>query len=113
MTKQIAMPTVLDEEQLMEIVYSLPSDRKTQLFAFARFLAFETAQTNDTDAVLLEEEADFLDGYTAADAQWDQLLTSEKGQLVLEKLADEALIGIRAGKATSIILSTAGELVPE
>jgi hypothetical protein len=113
MTKQAAMQTVLDEEQLMSIVYRLSAERKAQLFAFARFLAFETVQTADTDAVPLEEEIDFQDDYTASDAQWDQLLTSEKGQLALEKLADEALIDIRAGKATPMILTTTGELAPE
>ena len=113
MTKQAAMQTVLDEDQLMSIVYKLPSERKAQLFAFARFLAFETAQTADADMDFLEEETDFQDDYTASDAQWDQLLTSEKGQLALEKLADEALIDVRAGKATPMIPITTGELAPE
>lgn len=111
MAEQIAMPTVNDERKISAIVHSLPPERKAQVLAFARFLAFETFQTRNLD--FLEEEADFEDAYTESDARWDELLASEEGQLALEKLADEALAEIRAGKASPIIFSENGELAPE
>ena len=53
------------------------------------------------DLDFLEEVADFGDIYTESDVRWDELLASEEGQLVLDKLADEALAEIRAGNAKS------------
>lgn len=43
--------------------------------------------------------------FTEANARWDELLASDEGQLVLDKLADEALAEIRAGHAEPTILA--------
>lgn len=94
-----------DEQKIIAIMRHLPPERKAQMLAFARFLAFETFQTADPD--FLE------DAYTEADAKWDEMLASKEGQRVLEKLADEALAEIRAGKATEIVLTEEGEIAPE
>ncbi|MBP8124828.1 MAG: hypothetical protein KAZ26_19455 [Caldilineaceae bacterium] len=106
-----ATPTTIGEHNLIAIVHSLPPERKAQLFAFARFLAAETAQTTDLD--FFEEDANVENGYTASDAHWDDLLASENGQLALDKLADEALADIRAGKAKPMVFTKNGELAPK
>lgn len=100
MADQSTTPTSNDERKIMAIVHRLPPERKSQILAFARFLAFETFQTTDLDFL---EEADFEDSYTEADARWDELLASEEGQRVLDKLADEAVSEIRAGNANEKI----------
>ncbi len=111
MAEQVAVPTTIGEHNLITIVHSLPPERKAQLFAFARFLAAETAQTTDLD--FFEEDADPDDSYTESDARWDELLSSEGGQLALNKLADEALAAIRAGKARPMAFTANGELAPK
>ncbi len=89
------------ERKLLAIVRRLPPEQGQQLLAFARFLAYETFETTELD--FLEEELE--DAYTEDDARWDALLASEEGQLVLEKLADEALADIRAGTAQAMIFT--------
>lgn len=111
MAEKIIMPPISDERQIIAIVQSLPPERKAQVLAFARFLAFETYQTKDLDFV--EGQAGFDDVNTESDARWDALLATEEGQLALEKLADEALADIRAGKARSMAITENGELAPE
>ncbi len=99
-----------EEQKIMAIVHRLPTERKAQILAFARFLAFETFRTTDLDFL---EEADFEADYTEADARWNELLASEEGQLALDKLADEALAEIRAGNARPMIFTEDGELSPQ
>ena len=109
MKKSTDSPAVSDEQEIMIIVHRLPPERKSQILAFARFLAFETFQTTDLATL---EEIDFEDTYTEADARWDQLLASEEGQLALDRLADAALASIRAGEASAIGFTKDGEIVP-
>ncbi|MBS1250106.1 MAG: hypothetical protein MAG431_01696 [Chloroflexi bacterium] len=92
-----------DEDKIIAIIHRLPPESKAQILSFARFLAFEEYQASEHD--FLEEEADLGGAPTESDAYWDDLLTSEEGQLALEKLADEALAEIQAGKANPIILT--------
>ncbi len=110
MADQTTLPTVDDERKIMAIVHKLPPERKSQILAFARFLAFETFQTTDLDFL---GEADFGDDYTEADARWDELLASEEGQRALDKLADETLAEIRAGKAKPMVFTEDGEISPQ
>jgi hypothetical protein len=109
MKKSTDSPAVSDEQEIMIIVHRLPPERKSQILAFARFLAFETFQTTDLATL---EEIDFEDTYTEADARWDQLLASEEGQLALDRLADAALASIRAGEASAIGFTKDGEIAP-
>jgi hypothetical protein len=97
------------EHMLLAIVRKLPPERRSELLTFARFLIVETYKTTDLD--FLEDEAG-VDVTNAADAHWDALLASEEGQKALEKLADEALADIRAGKASSISFTDEGEIAP-
>jgi hypothetical protein len=98
------------EQKITAIVRKLPAERRMQLLAFARFLAFETFQTTDLDS--LEDESDIEETYTEADERWDALLASEEGQLALDKLADQALADIRDGKASSMVFTADGEIAP-
>lgn len=60
-----------------------------------------------------EDESGIEYTYTEADARWDALLASEEGQLVLDKLADEALADIRAGKVRPMVFTSDGEIAPQ
>jgi hypothetical protein len=110
MTTQAAPQAINYEHKIFAIARRLPPDRRSQLLAFARFLAFETFQTGDLD--FLEDEADIEPEYTEADAQWDAIFESEEGQLALEKLADEALAEICAGNARPMVFTATGEIAP-
>ncbi|MCB0117201.1 MAG: hypothetical protein R2873_25480 [Caldilineaceae bacterium] len=109
MKENMNLSAVSDEQEIMTIVHRLPPERKSQILAFARFLAFETFQTTDLAAL---EEIDFEDTYTEADARWDQLLASDEGQFTLDRLADAALASIRAGEASAIGFTEDGEIAP-
>jgi hypothetical protein len=111
MTMQNVTQLASNERKILAIVRSLPPERGRQLLAFARFLAFETFETTDLD--FLEDELDIEEPYTEDDARWDALLASEEGQLVLDKLADEALADIRAGKARPMVFTSDGEIAPQ
>ena len=102
MAEELSMAFGDNERQLITIVRSLPPEGKSQVLAFARFVASETLWTTDLDSL---EEAGIEDVYTEADACWDELLASEEGQLALDKLADEALAEIRAGHAKPMIFT--------
>lgn len=99
------------EHRLLSIVRKLPPDRRSELLTFARFLIVETYKADELE--FLEDEADVDVTDTANSADWDALLASEEGQLALDKLADEALADIRAGKATSLTITDAGEIAPQ
>lgn len=97
-----------EERQIMSILHNLPPERRSQILTFARFVAFETFQTTDLD--FLEESRDTE---IEANAFWDELLASEAGQNVLDKLADEALAEIRAGNAKSMVFTEDGKISAE
>lgn len=110
MADQTTTPIGDEERKIMAIVHRLPPERQSQILAFARFLAFETFQMTDLDFL---EETDLGDDNTEADARWDELLASEEGQRALDKLADEALADIRAGKAKPMVFTEDGEISPQ
>jgi hypothetical protein len=83
------------ERTILEIVRSLPPDRAKQLIDFARFLEAQ----NSSDQLYLDK---LTEGVKAENAPWDALLESDKGQMLLEKLAEEALAEHRAGRTTPI-----------
>lgn len=103
--------TIDNEREIMTIVQNLPPERKAQVLAFARFLAFETFETTELD--FLGEDVAREGTQTDADARWDELLASEDGQRALDALADEALAGIRAGNAKPMAFTEDGEIAPE
>ena len=107
MAEELSMAFGDNERQLMTIVRSLPPEGKSQVLAFARFVASETLWATDPDFL---EKSEFEDVYTQSDARWDKLLASEEGQLALDKLADEALAEIRAGNAKPMIFTEDGEI---
>ncbi|MEM7536763.1 MAG: hypothetical protein AAF639_31575 [Chloroflexota bacterium] len=53
------------------------------------------------------------ENYTEDDRRWDGLLASEAGLLVLDRLVEEAMLEIEAGKGTSIVFTDGGELAPK
>ena len=91
------IPVTTREEKLIRIVRRLPSERIAQIIDFAEFLEFQTGEFETTEN----------------DAHWDELLASDKSQLLLERMADEALAEIEAGHATPMIFTPEGEIAPK
>jgi len=101
-------PTVY-EQKLIRIVRRLPPERVTQVIDFAQFLESRITATSTAD-LLAEEESE---AEIAADnARWDALLATEEAQRLLEKMADEALADMRAGRARPMIFTEDGEIAP-
>ena len=110
MEMQTTTPPINYERLIAAIVRKLPPERRAQILAFARFIAYETFKPKNWTPG--EDDAWLTDEYTENDARWEALLTSEVGQNVLDKLVDEALTDIRAGKAKPIAFIPEGELAP-
>jgi len=89
------------EQALIHTVRRLPPERASEVLDFARFLEIQEARAGG-------EEPE----YTEDDARWDALLATEASQRLLEKLADEALAEIEAGKAQPMVFTEDGEIAP-
>lgn len=110
MERQAGTQPMNNERKIAAIVRRLPPERSAQVLAFARFMAYETFKPNDLQ--FLEDEEIFEETGTENDERWEVLLASEAGQTALDKLADEALTDIRAGKARSMVFTLDGEIAP-
>lgn len=76
---------------LQNIVSSLPHNRVEQLLDFARFLEAQVM----CDELVKDEDLSEID---KDNARWDALLESDKSQVMLGKLANEALKEYYTGK---------------
>lgn len=79
------------ERILINTVRVLPPNRAEQLVDFARFLEAQIL----TEELMQEEDVAEIE---ADNARWDALLATDKAQVLLEKLAEDALSEHRAGK---------------
>lgn len=93
------------EQTLIKIARILPPQRVEQLVDFARFLE---AQILSEDFIEEENVAEI----EADNARWDTLMATDEAQMLLEKLADEALAEHRAGKTKPMAFSNDGRIVP-
>ena len=84
----------VQEDQLLHIMRRLEGDRLAQLLEFALFLEMRQAQDAD------------------GNDKWDELLASDEGQGLLEKMADEAVSAIAAGRANPMRFTDDGRLRP-
>lgn len=95
----------MPEQTVVAIMRRLSPERKQQVVDFVRFVEAEALKTGEE--MLAEPSPEEI----AADiAAWDELFETEQAQTLLDKLADEALAEIRAGKTTEIIVTAEGEL---
>lgn len=94
------------DHQLLTIARSLPPSRAAQLVDFARFLEAQSL------AESLERQDESIDTIEADNARWDALLATDESQALLERLADEALAELRAGKTKPMTFTDDGRLVP-
>lgn len=108
MTEQTITEPTSQERQLVALLRKLPPERSAQVFAFARFVAYETFKANEHELFDIDEFLD--DTETENDAQWEAMLASDAGQAALDRLADEALAEIHAGNAKPMIFTSSGEL---
>lgn len=93
------------EQILSHIIRVLPPNRAEQLVDFARFLEAQVL----TEKLTQEETAAALED---DNARWDALLATDEAQLLLEKLANEALVEHRAGKTKPMMINNAGKIAP-
>ncbi len=102
------MQTIIlpDQEQtLIHIVRSLPSNRVDQLVDFARFLETQIP----VEEMFPEETQEEID---ADNARWDALMATDEAQNLLEKMANEALAEYHAGKTRPMAFTADGRIVP-
>ena len=95
-----------NERTLIKIVRVLPSNKVEQLLDFARFL----------DAQILSEDLIKEEGaleIAADNEQWESLMATDEGQILLEKMAGEALSEHRTGKTKTMVCNHDGRIVPE
>jgi hypothetical protein len=109
MERQITVAPTASEQKLVEIVRRLPPERVAQVIDFARFLESQTDQTSDQDQL---DEGESQELMAEGDARWDALLATDESQRLLEKLADEALADIQAGRARPMVFTEDGEIAP-
>lgn len=91
-----------EEQKLMRIIRELSPARLAQVIDFAQFLAMRKSAEDE-----LEEEDS-----SAANARWDALFATEESQRLLERMADDALAEIRAGRARPMAFDENGEIIP-
>lgn len=96
----------LIDHQLLRIARSLPPGRAAQLVDFARFLEAQSL----AESLDLPEES--IEEIEADNARWDALLATDESQALLERLADEALAELRAGKTRPMVFTDNGRLAP-
>lgn len=109
MVRRAIVKPAASEQKLVEIVRRLPPERVAQVIDFARFLESQTRKSNGGD--LLDEEEGHEE-IAVENARWDALLATNESQRLLEKLADEALADIQAGRARPIVFTDDGEIAP-
>lgn len=93
------------ERILINIVRVLPPNRAELLVDFARFLE---AQILTVELIQEEDIAEI----EADNARWDALLATDEAQVLLEKLADEALAEHQAGKTKPMAFNDEGRIMP-
>lgn len=97
------------EQKLIGIVRRLPPERVSEVIDFAQFLELQITKTYD-DYLLDEDES--REEIAIENAQWDALLATDESQRLLEKMADEALADIQAGRARPMVFTEDGEIAP-
>lgn len=61
---------------------------------------------------MVRQRDESMDEIEADNARWDALLATDESQAMLERLADEALTELRAGKTRPMAFTDDGRLVP-
>ena len=94
-----------NEGTLIKILRVLPSDRVEQLVDFARFLE---AQILSEDLIMEESAFEIA----ADNERWEAQMATDPAQVLLEKMASEALSEHQAGKTKTMGFNN-GRIVPE
>ncbi len=94
------------EHRLISIIKRLPPHCVSQVINFAKFLEFEIIR-NRNDILTDETEEEIAE----SNARWDALLATDESQRLLEKMADEALAEIQAGRTRPIAFTDDGRIV--
>ena len=92
------------ERILINTVRTLPPNRVEQLVDFARFLEAQIL----AEELLPEEDVTEIE---ADNARWDTLLATDEAQVLLEKLAGEALVEHRVGMTRPMACNDEGRIV--
>ncbi len=94
------------EQILINTVRALPPNRAEQLIDFAHFLEAQIL----AEELLQEEDIAEIE---ADNVEWDTLLATNESQILLEKLASEALAEHQAGKTKQMVFNNEGQIAPE
>lgn len=94
------------ERILINTIRFLPRNRAEQLVDFARFL-----EAQSLAEALVQEEG--VEDIAAENARWDALLSTNKAQDLMEKMASEALAEQRDGQTKLLIFNDEDRIAPE
>lgn len=108
MESSIASPKTMYEQQLISIIRRLPNDRISQVVDFAKFLELQLKGFSN-----LKYQNEIKEDITEENNRWDKLLARDDSQILLERMADEALAEINAGLAKPMVFTQDGQIKPE
>ena len=108
MESSIASPKTIYEQQLISIIRRLPNDRISQVVDFAKFLELQLKGFSN-----LKYQNEIKEDITEENNRWDKLLARDDSQILLERMADEALAEINAGLAKSMVFTQDGQIKTE
>ena len=97
------------EQTVLRIMRKLTPERVAALVDFARFLEYRAAEGVggwlETNSAATDEAGD-------ADQRWDELLARPEAKEVMRQMAREAREDFYAGRATELVDTEDGRLVP-
>ncbi|MBF0377347.1 MAG: hypothetical protein HQK72_07665 [Desulfamplus sp.] len=108
MESSIASPKTVYEQQLINIIRRLPNDRISQVVDFAKFLELQLKGFSN-----LKCQNELKEDTTEENNRWDKLLARDDSQILLEKMADEALAEINAGLTKTMVFTQDVQIKPE
>lgn len=94
----------ISQEQVIELVKTLPPERLASLYDYALFLQARTTESPEFEDLFGEN----IDQILATEAQWDELFERSRDQM--HQMAKEATAEYRAGKATPMKFDEDGHL---
>lgn len=106
MEKQVTLQSSTDEQTLIHIVRTLPTERVLQILDYARYIQQQTSK--DVEGLDDEESEEDIQ---VDEGRWDaQFAATQDG---LKKMADKVRADIQAGRTLPMVFKKDGSIAPE
>lgn len=104
MAVKAVVPSSRYEQELLQILHTLPIERIAQIVDFARYIQIQTEE----DFVHLDDESE--EDVLADEAQWEtQFASTQEG---LKRMAERIRSEIRAGRSQPMKFTKHGGMIP-